>query len=99
MLEWRAGYPFSIEDDLGSILGGVNSHRFPDFFELNIHLERRIDLFGQRWALRGGVNNVTDRLNPTLVNNVITSPEFMEFYGGSSRGFVARIRWLGKKEK
>jgi hypothetical protein len=99
MLEWRGGYPFSIEDELGNILGGVNSHRFPDFFELNLHLERRIDLFGHRWALRGGINNVTDRLNPTLVNNVTTSPDFMQFYGGSSRGFVTRIRWLGKKEQ
>lgn len=98
MLEWRAGYPFSIEDEQGSILGGVNSRRFPAFFELNVHLERRLDLFGYRWALRGGVNNLTDRLNPTLVNNVSTSPDFLQFFGGSSRGFVTRIRWLGKKE-
>jgi hypothetical protein len=98
MLEWRAGYPFSVEDEQGSVLGGVNSRRFPAFFELNIHLERRLDLFGYRWALRGGVNNLTDRLNPTLVNNVATSPEFLHFFGGSSRGFVTRIRWLGKKE-
>ena len=98
MLEWRAGYPFSVEDEQGSILGGVNSRRFPAFFELNVHLERRVDLFGYRWALRGGVNNLTDRLNPTLVNNVSSSPDFLQFFGGSSRGFVTRIRWLGKKE-
>jgi hypothetical protein len=98
MLEWRAGYPFSIEDEQGNILGGVNSRRFPAFFELNVHLERRLDLFGYRWALRGGVNNLTDRLNPTLVNNVAASPEFLHLFGGSSRGFVTRIRWLGKKE-
>ena len=98
MLEWRAGYPFSVEDERGSILGSVNSRRFPAFFELNVQLERRLDLFGYRWALRGGVNNLTNRLNPTLVNNVNTSPEFLEFFGGSSRAFVTRIRWLGKKE-
>jgi hypothetical protein len=98
MAEWRAGYPFSVEDERGSVVGSVNSRRFPAFFELNVQLERRLDLFGYRWALRGGVNNLTDRLNPTLVNNVNTSPEFLEFFGGSSRAFVTRIRWLGKKE-
>jgi Carboxypeptidase regulatory-like domain len=99
MLEWRSGYPFSVEDERGSILGGVNSHRFPDFFELNVQLERRLDLFGYRWALRAGVNNLTNRLNPTLVNNVTASPDFLGFYGGSSRAFITRIRWLGKKER
>jgi hypothetical protein len=98
MVEWRSGYPFSIESELGQILGAVNSHRLPDFFELNIHLERRLALFGYWWALRGGVNNLTDRLNPTLVNNVTSSPRFLQFYGGTSRAFVTRIRWLGKKE-
>ncbi len=98
MAEWRSGYPFSIEDERGNVQGAVNSRRFPAFFELNVQLERRVDLFGYRWALRGGVNNLTNRLNPTLVNNVDTSPQFLEFYGGSSRAFVTRIRWLGKKE-
>jgi outer membrane receptor protein involved in Fe transport len=98
MMEWRTGYPFSIENEQGQIVEGVNSRRFPAFFELNVHLERRLDLFGYRWALRGGVYNLTDRLNPTVVNNVAGSPDFLLFAGGTSRGFVARIRWLGRNE-
>jgi hypothetical protein len=98
MLEWRSGYPFSVENEQGHVVGEINSRRFPAFFELNLHLERRVNLFGHRWALRGGLNNVTDRLNPTIVNNVINSPEFLRFAGSTSRGFVTRIRWLGKNE-
>jgi outer membrane receptor for ferrienterochelin and colicin len=98
MLEWRSGYPFSVENEGGRIIGAANSRRFPDFFELNVHLERRFDFRGHRWALRGGVNNLVDRLNPTVVNNNISSPDFLRYAGGTSRAFVTRIRWLGKKE-
>jgi hypothetical protein len=98
MLEWRSGYPFSVENEEGRIIGAANSRRFPDFFELNVHLERRFDFRGHRWALRGGVNNLVDRLNPTVVNNNISSPDFLRYAGGTSRAFVTRIRWLGKKE-
>jgi hypothetical protein len=98
MLEWRSGFPFSVEDEDGQIIGAVNSRRFPDFFELNTHLERRFNLGGYRWALRGGVNNLTDRLNPTVVNNNISAPNFLQYAGGTSRAFVTRIRWLGKRE-
>jgi hypothetical protein len=98
MLEWRSGYPFSVENEEGRIIGAANSRRFPDFFEVNVHLERRFDFRGHRWALRGGVNNLVDRLNPTVVNNNISSPDFLRYAGGTSRAFVTRIRWLGKKE-
>ena len=96
MVEGRSGFPFSVEDDEGRIVGLVNSWRFPNFLELNVHLERRFSVFGHRWALRGGVNNLTDHRNATVVRNNISSPDFLQFFGGTARAFVTRIRWLGK---
>jgi hypothetical protein len=37
MLEWRSGYPFSVENEQGHVVGEINSRRFPAFFELNLH--------------------------------------------------------------
>jgi len=96
LLEWRSGFPFSVENDEGRILGALNSHRFPDFFELNVHLERKVSLLGYRWALRAGVLNLTDSQNATVVNNNMDAPDFGSFSGGTRQAFVTRIRWLGK---
>jgi hypothetical protein len=96
LLEYRSGQPFSIQDEQGSVQGSVNGHRFPDFFELNIHLERRFTAFKNRWAFRFGLNNATGRKNPNVVVNTLGSPQFMNFYGGQRRAFNLRIRWLGK---
>ena len=77
-------------------MGGVNSWRYPDFFELNLHVEKRFHFRGQRWALRAGFNNITDHQNPNAVNNYIDSPQFLTWYGGQSRAVNFRIRWLGR---
>jgi hypothetical protein len=78
------------------VVGEVNSVRFPMFFELNLHVERRMVFRGQKWALRGGFNNLTNHQNPNVVNNVIGGPTFMTYGGGQSRALNFRIRWLGK---
>jgi hypothetical protein len=92
----RSGFPFSIQDDTGRILGTVDSHRYPMNFDLNVALERMITLHGYRFALRLGMNNVTNQRNPTAVNNVFGSPQFMQFYGLEGRHFVVRIRFFGR---
>ena len=92
----RSGFPFSIQDDTGRILGAVDAHRYPLNFDLNISLERIFVLRGYRFALRGGMNNVTNQRNPTAVNNVVGSPQFMQFYGLEGRHFVVRIRFFGR---
>lgn len=97
LLEARDGFPYSIQHDTGAVIGAANSYRFPAYFSLNLHLEWRVRLFHRRWALRGGLNNVTDHNNPTVVNNVIESPQFRQYYGSDGRHFVVRLRWLGKE--
>jgi len=96
-LDWRDGYPFSLINEDQRIVGPPNSRRFPAYFSLNVHVERRIRLFGFQWALRAGVNNLTGRNNPTSVNNNVDSPQFLTFGGIQHPVLNARIRFLGRK--
>lgn len=97
LAEWRTGFPYSVQDGYGQIIGPVNAYRYNAFFELNLFLERRIALRGQWWGVRFGFNNITNHKNPNVVNNVIGSPQFLQTFGGQTRAFNVRIRWLGKK--
>jgi hypothetical protein len=77
----------------------VDSHRYPAHFDLNIAIERMVTLHGYRFALRGGIDNAANRKNPTAVNNLIGSPEYLQFFGDEGRHFVVRIRFFGKAGK
>lgn len=97
LADWRTGFPFSITTDAGTVSGPVDSRRYPANFDLNLHLERRFAFRGYRFAIRGGVNNLTDSRNPTAVNNTIGAPDFMRFYGYEGRHFEFRLRFFGKR--
>ena len=94
LLDVRTGFPFSVVRDTGEIVGGVNSRRFPVNFGLNVHLERKFRLSRYRFAIRAGLNNVTNAMNATGVNNVVDSPNFLHYYGKEGRHGVFRLRWL-----
>jgi hypothetical protein len=96
-LEWHSGLPFGIVNENQQIIGTPNSQRFPDYFSLNLHMERRFHFWRYEWALRGGFNNLTGHRNPDVVINNIDSPFFGQFSAGSGRVFTGRIRFLGKK--
>jgi outer membrane receptor protein involved in Fe transport len=96
LFEQRSGFPFSIQHDNGQVIGAPDTNRYPGYFNLNLHLEWRFKLFKYRLAIRGGINNVTNHNNWTVVNNTLESPQFLTFYGSDGRHFVARLRWLGK---
>lgn len=94
LLDVRTGFPFSVVRDTGEVIGGVNSFRFPVNVGLNLHIERKFRVGHYRFALRGGVNNVTNSMNASGVNNVIDSPHFLQYYGREGRHAVFRLRWL-----
>ena len=96
LIDARSGFPFSVQDVQGNIIGAANSSRFPVNFDLNLHVERRFEFRGHRFALRVGVNNITDHKNPTGVYNTLGSPQFMQFIGDEGRHVVLRIRFFGK---
>ena len=49
-----------------------------------------------RFALRGGMDNITNQSNPTAVNNVTGAPQFLQFLGDEGRHFVVRVRFFGR---
>jgi len=96
-VEWRSGYPFSVINQDRRLVNDPNSNRFPAYFSLNLHAERRFQLLKYNLALRAGFNNITNRPNGTAVDNNINSSNFLHFSGIQGRQFTARIRFLGKK--
>ncbi len=99
LADMRSGFPFSVRDQTGLVVGAVDSYRYPLNFDLNIAIERMLTLRGYRFALRGGMDNVTNQANPTAVNNVTGVPQFLEFLGDEGRHFVVRIRFFGRADK
>ncbi|HEY7390255.1 MAG TPA: hypothetical protein VH640_17190, partial [Bryobacteraceae bacterium] len=99
LVDARTGFPFSAQRQTGIVIGGVNAYRYPLNFDLDLAVERRIILRGYRFALRGGINNLTNSRNPTAVNNIFGSPQFLQFYGYEGRHLVLRVRFFGRAKK
>jgi len=97
-VEARTGFPFSLLNPQQQLISAPGAERFPEYFSLNLQLEKRFHLFGYYLALRGGFDNITGRCNPFVVDSVIdathTAPTFAACEG---RAFTSRIRLLGRK--
>jgi hypothetical protein len=98
-METRTGFPFSLFTDQQELIGKAGTQRFPEYFSLNLQLEKRFHLLGYYLALRGGFDNITGRCDPFVVNSVIDpvshpNPTFSACQG---RAFTSRIRLLGRK--
>ena len=96
-LDWRNGFPFTLQNDSEEVVGAPGSRRFPTYFSVDFSVERRITIFGFQWAVRAGVNNITDRGNYSTVNSNVDSPHFLTFSDAQGHSFIARIRLLGRK--
>jgi hypothetical protein len=97
-METRSGFPFTELTDQQQLYSAVGAHRFPEYFSLNLQLEKRFHFLGYYLALRGGFDNINGRCNPYVVDNVIdanhSTPTFSACQG---RAFTSRIRLLGRK--
>jgi hypothetical protein len=91
-LEYRTGFPFSIINQQQQLVGSPNLLRFPDYFSLNIGVEKRFRFHGHQWAVRLSEINLTGRENPNSVVNNVDAPNFLSFAGGQGRAFTARLR-------
>ncbi|MEO8373479.1 MAG: hypothetical protein ABI806_30120, partial [Candidatus Solibacter sp.] len=97
LTEYRTGFPFSVVDQEGFLVGQPNSYRYPDYFNINLHLEKQFRALHYLWAWRFGYNNLTGNLNPNVVDNVMGSPKFLTYGRGQARAFSVRLRLLGSK--
>jgi hypothetical protein len=95
--EYRTGYPYSIVNLQQQLVGPPNASRFPDYYNLNVALERKFALRGYLWAARVEMVNAFDHKNPNVVVNNIDAPNFGQLSGGQRRAFTARVRFAGRK--
>jgi hypothetical protein len=96
-MEWRSGFPYSSVTSTQQIAGAPNDRRYPAYFSLNLHVERRFLFWRYQWAFRAGFNNLTGHFNPEAVNNDLDSPDFGKLLGGAGRSFTGRIRLIGRR--
>ncbi|HXA52040.1 MAG TPA: TonB-dependent receptor [Candidatus Acidoferrum sp.] len=97
LVEYRTGFPFNVVDEEGFLVGRPSDRRYPDYFNVNLHFERRFRFMHYLWAWRFGYNNITGNLNANVVNNVLGSPKFLTYGRGQARAFSVRLRLLGRK--
>jgi hypothetical protein len=97
LFDYRTGFPFSVSNETGNLVGPPDSMRFPDYTTLNVALERRFPFRGYLWAWRVGWINALNRPNPNLVNSDINSPQYLTYAPGQARAVNVRLRFLGKK--
>ena len=75
----------------------VSGARFPDYFSVNLALERKFRFRGYLWAFRAGLINALDRNNSNVVNSDFDSPQFLTFHRGQPRAVNVRLRFIGRK--
>ncbi len=97
LAEYRTGFPFSVVNQQGFMVGDPNSMRFPNYFNINLSLERRFTAIHYLWAWRFGYDNLTNNPNPNVVNNIIGSPNYLTYTRGQVRAFNVRLRFLGHR--
>jgi hypothetical protein len=97
LLEYRTGFPFSVVSEEGFLVGRPNGTRYPNYFNINLHFERKFRALHYLWAWRFGYNNLTGSFNPNVVNNVQGTPQFLTYGRGQARAFSVRLRLLGRK--
>jgi hypothetical protein len=93
-VEYRSGFPFSDLNEQQQLVGTPGQFRFPNYFELDVGLEKRFHFHGQEWAFRASAINATNHDNPNAVNTVV-SP--FAFAGGQHRALTGRLRLVGRK--
>lgn len=96
-LLWHSGYPFPIVNNVGQIVAPPGSLHTPDFFTLNPAIEKKFTFHHYRWAMRVGIENITNSSNALFVDNNRDSNTFREPIGQAHRTLNGRIRLLGKQ--
>jgi hypothetical protein len=97
LTEYHTGFPFNLVTEEGVLVGQPGAARFPSYFNVNLHFERKFRALHYLWAWRFGFNNITNSGNPNVVNNNVDSPTFLAYGRGQLRAFAVRLRFLGKR--
>jgi hypothetical protein len=96
-LDWHTGLPYTAIDANHVVSGAPNSQTFPAYLSFSPGLEWKFHFRGAYFGLRGVIENISGRQNPTIVNNNIDSPVFGTFTEPQGRALTARFRLISNK--
>jgi hypothetical protein len=94
-IDWRTGFPYSVQDVYRRYVGEPNSARFPDYLAVDVTLYKTFDLFSRKLDLGLQFFNVTAHFNPRDVITVNDSTQFGTFTNsfGVTVGGYMQVRW------
>ena len=94
-VEWRTGFPYSIQDMSRHYVGGFNTERLPMHYAIDLTAFKTFDVFSRKLDLGLQVFNLTNHFNPRDVISVIDSPRFRELTNnpGVTFGGYMQVRW------
>jgi hypothetical protein len=94
-IEWRTGFPYSVQDVYRNYVGEPNSARFPDYLSVDVTAYKTFDLFARKLDLGLQFFNVTAHFNPRDVINELDSRQFGTFTNsfGVTVGGYMQVRW------
>lgn len=94
-VDWRTGFPYTVQDIDRHYAGGFNAERLPTHFAVDLTAFKTFDLFSRKMDLGLQVFNLTNHFNPRDVIAVVDSPRFRELTNnpGVTFGGYMQVRW------
>ena len=94
-VDWRSGFPYSVQDIYRHYVGGFNTERLPVHFAVDLTAFKTFDLFSRKMDLGLQIFNLTNHFNPRDVISVVQSTRFRELTNnpGVTLGGYMQVRW------
>jgi hypothetical protein len=94
-LEWRTGFPYSLQSIDRHRLGAPNSERFPQYFSMDVTAFKTFEIWERSLDLGLQLFNVTGHFNPHDVIAVVGSSHLGELSNsfGVTLGGYMQVRW------
>jgi hypothetical protein len=94
-LEWRSGFPFSVQDLDRHYVGDPNSERFPSHFAVDVTVFKTFEFGRRKLDLGLQFFNATGHFNPRDVVAIAGSSRFGEFTNsfGVTLGGYLQVSW------
>ena len=94
-VDWRTGFPYSVQDVYRHYVGQPNSERFPNHFGVDVTVYKTFELGDHKADLGMQFFNVTSHFNPRDVISVTESSQFGTFTNsfGLTLGGYMQVRW------
>ena len=94
-IDWRTGFPYSVQDVYPHYAGAPNSKRFPAYFTVDVTVYKTFEFREHKADLGMQFFNLTSHFNPRDVISVTESEQFGTFTNsfGLTLGGYMQVRW------